>query len=145
MNHLLEWRASCVDDQLIRLNVTPLEGFCPSEYLLYSDAIPRRNDGRVSNYILKRYEHTQEGGWWCSGIDLLTGSDDLWGCFKPQQPRRSPSNQKLVKYEHPPKSPTGLFALRVPLHLWQRIAVRHGLTVVPEEMEGMQLGDGEMG
>ncbi|MGQ4646181.1 plasmid replication protein, CyRepA1 family [Lyngbya aestuarii] len=135
MNHLLEWRASCVDDQLTHLNVTALEGSCPSEYLLYSDAIPRRNDGRVSNYILQRYEHTQQGGWWCSGIDLLTGSDDLWGCFKPSQPRRSLQNQKLIKYEHPPKAPTGIFALRVPLELWQRIADRYGLTVLPEDIE----------
>ncbi|NEO31326.1 MAG: DUF3854 domain-containing protein [Symploca sp. SIO3C6] len=125
MNHLLEWQASCVDLQLTSLNVTALEGSCPSEYLLYSDAIPRRNDGRVSDRILKRYEHTQQGGWWCSGVDLLTGEDDLWGCFKPSQPRRSNDSQKLIKYEHPPKEPTGIFALRVPLHLWQCIANRY--------------------
>lgn len=79
MNHQKEWGSSCVDDQLTRLNVTTLEGLNPLEYLLYADAIPRRNDGRVSHHILKRYEHTQHGGWWCSGIDVLTGSDDLWG------------------------------------------------------------------
>jgi hypothetical protein len=135
VNHLQEWGNSCVDDQLTRLNVIPLKGSCPSDYLLYADALPRRNDGRVSHHILKRYEHTEQGGWWCSGIDLLTGEDDLWGCFKPSQPRRSLDARKLIKYEHPPLAPTGLFALRVPPHLWQRLAARYGVTVLPEEME----------
>lgn len=134
VNHLQEWGAACVDDQLTLLNVTPLEGYCPSDYLLYSDALPRRNDGRISTPYLKRYEHTQQGGWWCSGIDLLTGSEDLWGCFKPSQPRLSVDARKLIKYEHPPKAPTGLFALRLPLHLWQCIATRYSLTLKPEEI-----------
>ncbi len=142
VNHLQEWDNSCVDDQLTRLNVTPLEGSCPLDYLLYADALPRRNDGRVSDRILKRYEHTEEGGWWCSGIDLLTGSEDLWGCFKPSQPRRSVDARKLIKYEHPPLAPTGVFALRVPLHLWQRIAARYSLPVLPEAIDPNQPDEG---
>ncbi|MEW6493068.1 MAG: plasmid replication protein, CyRepA1 family [Cyanobacteriota bacterium] len=142
MNHLQEWGEACVDDQLTRLNVIPLNGACPSDYLLYADALPRRNDGRVSNHILKRYEHTEQGGWWCSGIDLLTLSDDLWGCFKPSQPRRSVNAGKLIKYEHPPLTPTGVFALRVPLHLWYRIADRYSLTVLPEEIDSDQPDQG---
>ena len=138
MNHLIEWEKSCVDDQLTRLNVTALEGVCPSEYLLYSDALPRRNDGRVSNHILKRYAHTEQGGWWCSGIDLLTGEDDLWGCFKPCHPRHSADQRKLIKYEHPPKTPTGIFALRVPLHIWQRIAARYDLKILPQDIDQNQ-------
>jgi hypothetical protein len=138
VNYLQEWDNSCVDEQLTRLNVIPLKGSCPSDYLLYADTLPRRNDGRVSYNILKRYEHTEEGGWWCSGIDLLTGEEDLWGCFKPSQPRRSTDARKLIKYEHPPLAPTGVFALRVPLHLWQRIASRYSLTVPPEAIEPKQ-------
>lgn len=138
MNHLLEWQKSCVDEQLIRLNVTALDGSAPSEYLLYSDEIPRRNDGRVSDRVLKRYEHTEEGGWWCSGIDLLTGDDDLWGCFKPQRPRLSSDRNKPIKYEHPPYAPTGIFALRVPLHIWQRIAARCGMKILPQEIDKKQ-------
>ncbi len=125
MNHRQEWQNSCVDEQLINLNVTALEGTSPSEYLLYSDALPRRNDGRVSHSILKRYQHTEQGGWWCSGVDLLTGDEDLWGCFKPNFPRMSYGERKLIKYEHPPKTATGIFALRVPLHLWQDLAQRY--------------------
>ena len=141
-NYLQEWGNSCVDDQLTSLNVVPLNGSCPLDYLLYADALPRRNDGRVSHNILKRYEHTEQGGWWCSGIDLLTGSEDLWGCFKPSQPRRSGDNGKLIKYEHPPLAPTGLFALRVPLHLWQRIADRYQIALLPEEIEHDQPDQG---
>ena len=138
MNYLQEWRSSGVDEELTRLNVTPLHGTGASEYLLYSDALPRRNDGRIANYILKRYAHTEQGGWWCSGIDILTGEEDLWGCFKPEFPRNSCKSKqsnffadsgKVIKYEHPPKEPTGLFALRVPLHIWQRIASRYNLEV----------------
>ncbi len=135
MNHLQEWSASCVDDQLTRLNVISLEGAQPYDYLFYSEAIPRRNDGRVSTQFLKRYEHTEEGGWWCSGIDLLTGHEDNWGCFKPEKPRYTADRQKVIKYEHPPKAPTGVFALRVPLHLWERIAHRYQQKLSPQEIE----------
>lgn len=138
VNYLQEWGLSCVDDQLTRLNVIPLNGSCPSDYLLYADALQRRNDGRVSHHILKRYEHTEQGGWWCSGIDLLTGEDDIWGCFKPSSPRLSIDAGKLIKYEHPPLAPTGLFALRVPLHLWQRIADRYEITLLPEAIDPNQ-------
>ncbi|MEQ9358266.1 plasmid replication protein, CyRepA1 family [Coleofasciculus chthonoplastes] len=129
VNYLQEWNNSCIDDQLTRLNVIPLTGTCPSNYLFYADTLPRRNDGRVSHRILKRYEHTEQGGWWCSGIDVLTGNDDLWGCFKPSSPRCNTQTGKLIKYEHPPLAPTGVFALRVPLHLWQDIANRYNLTL----------------
>ncbi|MGH2415296.1 MAG: DUF3854 domain-containing protein, partial [Microcystaceae cyanobacterium] len=138
MNHLLEWQKSCVDEQLTQLNVTVLAGSSPSEYLLYSDELPRRNDGRISHTLLKRYEHIESGGWWCSGIDLLTGKEDLWGCFKPNHPRFSSDCRKLIKYEHPPQTPTGLFALRVPLHLWQRIAERYGDKILPQDIDNSQ-------
>lgn len=138
MNYLQEWGNSCVDDQLTSLNVVPLNGSCPLDYLLYADALPRRNDGRVSYNILKRYEHTEQGGWWCSGIDILTGNEDLWGCFKPRQPRRNGDTGKLIKYEHPPLAPTGLFALKVPLHLWQRIAERYQVALQPEDIDHNQ-------
>ncbi|MDJ0657966.1 MAG: DUF3854 domain-containing protein [Crocosphaera sp.] len=138
MNHQQEWLNSCVDEQLIELNVTALEGVYPSEHLLYSDELPRRNDGRLTNNILKRYEHTEQGGWWCSGVDVMTGDRDLWGCFKPQQPRLSYGQGKLIKYEHPPQTATGIFALRVPLHLWLTIAQQYQIHFIPEMIEPTQ-------
>jgi len=135
---LQEWSASCVDDALTQLNVVSLEGSRAYEYLLYAEDIPRRNDGRVTNQILRRYEHLEAGGWWCSGIDILTGDEDLWGCFKPAQPRCSLKKGKIIKYEHPCKTPTGLFALRVPLHLWEKIAAQNKLKVKPEDVKNDQ-------
>lgn len=138
MNYLQEWNQSCVDEQLTRLNVICLEGDRPLEYLLYSDELPRRNDGRINPLYLKRYAHTELGGWWCSGIDLLTGDEDLWGCFKPIQPRHSIDRGKAIKYEHPPKAPAGIFALRVPLHIWEKIAQRYEVEILPSDIDRSQ-------
>ncbi|NJL84539.1 MAG: DUF3854 domain-containing protein, partial [Chloroflexaceae bacterium] len=133
--HLLEWEQSGVDEQLTRLNVIPLNGRLALDYLLYAEALPRRNDGRISDQLLKRYEHAEQGGWWCSGMDLLTGEPDTWGCFKPDRPRLDADKRKPIKYEHPPKVPTGLFALRVPPHIWQRIADRHNLGIQESDID----------
>ncbi|MGB2923851.1 MAG: plasmid replication protein, CyRepA1 family [Limnothrix sp.] len=127
MNHVQEWQRSCVDEKLIDMNVISLEGDRPLDYLLYSDELPRRNDGRLGDSYLQRYQHTEAGGWWCSGMDLLTGEADLWGCFKPEQPRINNQKDKPIKYEHPPRVSTGLFALRVPPHLWELIASRNNI------------------
>ena len=133
MDHLGEWRASGVDEELTQLNVVSLQGDSAAEYLLYSNSIPRRNDGRVSEGFLQRYAHTNAGGWWCSGIDVLSGEEDIWGCFKPDLPRNDRS--KTIKYEHPPKTATGLFALKVPLKLWFKIANRAGITIAEEQID----------
>ena len=129
MDCLQEWKASCVDEELIRLNVVSLKGFSPAEHLLYSDSIPRRNDGRVNQKFLQRYDHLADGGWWCSGIDILTGKEDSWGCFKPDSPRCNQDRQKAIKYEHPPKTSTSVFALKTPLHIWKRIADRYKVDI----------------
>jgi len=128
-SHAQEWQHSAVDSQIIELNVCSLHDNLPYEYLLYSDQISRRNDGRLRDNWLNRYRHIEHGGWWCSGVDVLTGSDDLWGCFKPNKPRRAHDDRKLIKYEHPPRTETGIFALRVSLHIWQNIAQRYGQKV----------------
>ncbi len=139
MNQILqEWSASCVDNLLTQLNVVSLEGDRAYDYLLYAEDIPRRNDGRITNQILKHYQHIEAGGWWCSGIDILTGDEDLWGCFKPTQPRHSLKKGKVIKYEHPFKTSTSLFALRIPLHLWEKIAARYGKKVNPTDIDDTQ-------
>jgi hypothetical protein len=125
MDYLREWQASGVDEELTNLNVVSLQGTSPAEYLLYSNSIPRRNDGRISEGFLQRYAHTDAGGWWCSGMDVLDGNEDIWGCFKPNRPLNR--DNKVIKYEHPPKAATGLFALKVPLNLWYQIADRAGI------------------
>ncbi len=133
MNYRGEWKASGVDEELTDLNVVSLHGASPIEYLLYSNSIPRRNDGRVREGFLQHYAHTDAGGWWCSGIDILSGDEDIWGCFKPDHPRNIAN--KTIKYEHPPKAATGVFALKVPLNLWNKIADLAGVAVNPQAIE----------
>lgn len=135
MDYIKEWKASCVDEELTNLNVIPLKGSSGAEYLLYSDSIPRRNDGRIGEGFLQRYAHTDAGGWWCSGIDVLTGEEDMWGCFKPDYPRCNYDRNKVIKYEHPPQTPTSIFALKVPLSLWSKIADRASTEILPGDID----------
>ena len=128
-HHLTEWHGSSVDHDLTTLNITSLSGLTTHDYLLY--ALPnkdRRNDGRLRDKLLKRYQHLEHGGWYIAGLDPDTNWIDVmaWGRFKPDQPR-SGSNGKLVKYESPPKTPNRVTYFRVPIHLWNQVASRYGI------------------
>jgi hypothetical protein len=128
--HWDEWViGSRVSSELTTLNVKSLTGVTGYEYLLYASAIPRRNDRRLTDHWLKKYCHVEHGGWWCGTV-----LDSLWGCFKPDKPRRDKEDRKLIKYEHPPRVSTGLFALKLPLDLWQHIANRYKVAM-PEGLE----------
>ena len=136
--HWLEWLESAVDPDIIRLNVRSLEGSTPYEYLCYSERLPRTNTGRLAAWVIRRYTHTEHGGWWCDGLDPLNNWQPmLWGCFKPDYPIRNEKG-KLVKYEHPLKISTRAFFLRVTLTVWRRVARRYNsplpeqITVTPE-------------
>ena len=127
-HHWLEWvLGSQIEPALAALNLRSLSGDEAYDYLLYSDKLSRRNDGRLSSGLLRCYEHIEAGGWWSSGVDLLdpTLEASLWGCFKPDTPRLHLDNQKAVKYEHPPKVSTEIFALRVTWAIGAKIAKRN--------------------
>ena len=131
-HHWLEWVVgSRIDPEIAALNLRSLSGSAAYDYLLYSNKLPRRNDGRLSSGILRCYGHIhiEAGGWWSSGVDVISPTFDasLWGCFKPDTPRLNLDNQKVVKYEHPSKVSTEIFALKVPDSVWDRIAVRSGI------------------
>lgn len=144
-NHTTEWIASKVDPEITKLNLISLSEYAPYDYITY--ALPRserRNDGRLRDKYLKRYAHTEFGGWWCSGIDILTGEDSEWGQFKPDYPyqyREKPKGfdplakgkLKTIKYEAPLKVPTEAIFLKVPLHIWQKIAARYQVAL-PENI-----------
>ena len=128
-HHLTEWNQSSVDDKLTELNLTSLSGLTVYDHLLYS--LPdkdRRNDGRLRDKFLQRYQHLEHGGWYIAGLDPDTNWVDVmvWGRFKPDVPRTG-SNGKLVKYESPPKTPNRVTYFRVPLHLWSQVAARYGI------------------
>ncbi|MBE9052760.1 DUF3854 domain-containing protein [Nostocales cyanobacterium LEGE 11386] len=113
------------------------------EYLMYSNKISRRNDGRLRDGDLNRYQHLEKGGWWCNaGVDPRSFSDlqpgdkpdeKLWGCFKPNEPRAKRDDYgqiiegKFIKYEHPPKTDLSIFLLDVPDHIAERIYDKAGV------------------
>jgi len=88
----------------------------------------RRNDGRVRDWILKKYSHLDDGGLWASGLDPCNGWQPMeWGQLKPNLPRRS-NDGKPIKYEAPLKTETRAFFPRVTWEIGQIIAQRSGLT-----------------
>ena len=126
--HLQDWSKSGVDQKLACLNIISVSGDNAYEKLLYGlDGSARRNDGRLRDYYINKYKHLDYGGWWCSGIDVLTGKDSEWGCFKPDRPRTPHQKNKPLKYEHPESVAAELFALRVTDEVWERIAERQGV------------------
>ena len=87
-SHLNEWLSSAVDPSLIQLNVESLGGDAAYESLLYGlPNTARTNTGRLSSGWIRKYSHLEDGGWFCSGVDVLTGQPSRWGCLKPNTPR----------------------------------------------------------
>lgn len=128
-HHLEELQKSAIAPEIIRLNFKSLEEQAPYNYLLYSPELKRTNTGRVSLGTLNKYAHCEHGGWWISGIDVISLKDALWGQFKPDKPRIDESKGKYIKYEAPPKIPTEILALKIPLHIWEKIARRYDISL----------------
>ncbi|NMG18493.1 plasmid replication protein, CyRepA1 family [Brasilonema bromeliae] len=135
-------QGSGIDLNLARLNFMSLKGRTTYDYLLISEYLPRTNTGMVKSGWLQRYAHIAEGGWWCSGLDSLNHWQEMeWGCFKPNQPRLN-ENAKLIKYEHPPSTPTRVFCLRVSLDIWQQVAQRYNVPM-PDSINITTNGEAE--
>ena len=127
-NHWQEWIDSAVNPAITSLNVRSLSGDQPYDYLLYSDKIKRRNDGRVTPWTLRTYAHVEDGGWWVDGVDPLNNWEPmLWGQFKPNNPRTDGERNRQIKYEQPPQTATRIILMRVPLHVWQLVSERSGV------------------
>jgi hypothetical protein len=136
-SHFQEWRSSAVDPEIIRLNVESLEGDEAIERLTENAIEAIGKDQKVPHSfqyatspvakILERYKDMSNEGWWAGGVDVLTGQPSRWGCFKPDSPRISQDKGKPIKYEHPAKTPTEIFALRVSYRIGLKIAKKHGL------------------
>ena len=123
-------KESAIHPDLIELNFFHLEGHNALDRLFISEKLPRTNAGTVSASLLKRYSHVEAGGWWVSGVNVLNDyADDRYGQFKPTKPRCSEDKGKIIKYEGPPKYPTGIIALKVSWQLWQAIASKHNLEI----------------
>lgn len=127
--HWHEWtQESAVDPEIVTLNVRSLSGNTPYDYLCYSDKLPRLNTGALNSFWMRRYAHTYGGGWWASGVNLLNEQDSQWGCFKSDQ-KYTDSEGQTVKYEHPAKVATELFALKIPHRIWQLISRRYDVAL----------------
>ena len=146
-SHKHEWiTLSGIDSKLTELAIISLENYTPHEYLLYAlTNSDRRNDGTLKTYWIEKFNHLVHGGWFCFTVNVFTGEIDEWGCFKPDKPRtkveqpkgfdpNSTAKQKIIKYEHPPKTPTKIFALPIPLHLWKAIAEFYDIPL-PDNIE----------
>ncbi|MBW4558734.1 MAG: DUF3854 domain-containing protein [Trichormus sp. ATA11-4-KO1] len=135
--HLQEWLNSGIDQEIFALNVKSLSGTAPYDFLIYSDNISRRNDGRLREGDMRRYSHLEYGGWWCNGIDPLNDYKlMIWGCFKPDKPRRDQKKiHKFLKYEHPPKEQTRAFFLQITKQHWAKISDRCGIPITEEDLQ----------
>jgi hypothetical protein len=136
-SHLNEWLSSAVHPDIIRLNVESLEGDAALERLTENAIEAIGKDQKVPHSyqyatapvakILNRYKDMSDQGWWAGGIDVLTGQPSRWGCFKPDRPRICQDKGKPIKYEHPGKKETEIFALRVSYAIGLKIAKNQGL------------------
>lgn len=143
MTYQDEWRNSYVSDDIISLNVRYLQGRSPWEYLMYGlPPTERTNTGVLRSGWLQKYKHLDYGGWWCNGMDIMSftpeslenktyGVETEWGCFKPDKPRLG-DKQKPIKYEHPPQTPTEVFALKISEENWQNIGERLRIEIPKE-------------
>ena len=140
VNHWEEWCKSEVDPEIISLNVESLCGEEVYDKLLISPKIQRRNDGRVSDKYLTRYRPLEDGGFWVSGIDVLNWENSGWGQFKGDNPRVDFENpEKKIKYDAPCEMPTEVFALKVPHHIWVKVA-RNFNVELPENYKELGYG-----
>ncbi|MCL1470796.1 plasmid replication protein, CyRepA1 family [Argonema antarcticum] len=138
--HFQELACSGIDCKLAALNFISLEADAALEYLLIASAIPSNNAERQHRRWLRSQTFVASGGWCCSGLDPLNHWREMkWGCYKPNRPRLNKKG-KPVKYEHPPKTPTRIFCLRVPLHIWQQVSRRYGVAM-PENIVIIQTGE----
>lgn len=134
--HRREWENSGIHPGIIDQNLESVNAEGAFEVLMYSPKLKRTNLGKLSAGTLKRYEHLNDGGWFCAGVDPLNNFRPMqWGCLKPNSPRQMPDG-KTIKYEHPPKTETKAFFLRVPLEIWQRVAARYGVAM-PSAVENI--------
>ncbi|MCT7970369.1 DUF3854 domain-containing protein [Laspinema sp. D1] len=139
-NEFQEWfkndlYGSGISREIIKLNFKPFGETVEGEegalidYLLYSPKLHRRQSSGcpVDASYIKRYSNLNEGGWVHQPLDPLSGweSTSLWCCIKPIAPRSVDS--KLIKYEHPPKEPTGIFYLNPGPEAWDKISQRYGV------------------
>lgn len=150
--HLEEWRASGIDDDLIFANLVSFAPRDYSDYQYFGDSgddiaaillgpdIDRRNDGRVRDKDLRRIGAFESGGWAIRYLDPISGDAGDFLQFKPDRPRETidydqngkpkldndgKPKKKVIKYESL-ASPSPIF-LKIPDPIAAKIAAKNGL------------------
>lgn len=128
LSHYRELRkGSGIDRDIIALNWRSLSG---SE--IFETIYPnpdRRNDGRLTDSSLKRWERClKAAGWVVNGINPLTG--DRSSYCRVKQTSGEPivfdtKKRKAAKYLSPKNTPTEPIFLNVPDRLWEAIAQKY--------------------
>jgi Domain of unknown function (DUF3854) len=129
---LKELADSAIDSELADINISALEGDRALDTIFY--ALPpeeRKNDGRVSDKWLNKYDHIRKhGGIAFHGVDYGGNRADCIS-FKPDHPL-SPDR----KYEQPPHSKNQAFYPAVTDRIWRMVADRFGVAmpIHPDEI-----------
>jgi P4 family phage/plasmid primase-like protien len=123
-SQLKELEKSAISLDIAELNIVPLEGDRALDTIFHAlGNDERRNDGRVSDKWLKRYDHVrQHGGLAFYGVNPSDGERLDCISFKPSQPI-SPDR----KYENPPKASNRLFYPAVNYRVWKLVSDRYGV------------------
>jgi hypothetical protein len=117
---------SAIHPALIALNFLHISGEAAYEYL-FTINVPRKNAGRVTDAVLKRYKHVELGGLWISGLDPRNDWQPMeWGRFKPTYPRTNEKG-KPVKYESQPATPNRVTYFDAPNCIWDLVARRYNI------------------
>ncbi len=120
--YFLEWESSKVAPEIIEKNVKFVKGNDAYESLLWALGQDcRTNTGQLRQKYLYRYNHLYSGGWLCTTLDPFANfSRTEWGCLKPVEPKEK--DGKIIKYEHPPSTPTRAFYLEIGEPQYQKIS-----------------------
>lgn len=143
--HSIEWQKSVICKELIELNLKSIEGNAVYEAMFSFSEPDRRNDGRLRDKDLKRYEVPALGGWIVYTINVLTGEKSLFFQFKPDEPYcytdPESGKEKIIKYESPKgsKASENILALAIDEKTWQKIGECCG--IAPSCRIGLQNDD----
>jgi hypothetical protein len=123
---LKELEASAIARDLADLNILALEGDRALDAIFYSlGSEERKNDGRVSDKWLRKYEHVRKhGGLAFYGVAPITGERSECISFKPTVPL-SPDR----KYEQPPQSQNQAIYPAVNYRVWKLVCDRFGVAM----------------
>lgn len=136
-HHWQEWLDSCVDPEIISLNVRSVADL---------DVDPFTHEVTTPIADLLNWRYTRFGqqvkqslrGWWVSGLDPLNGWKPMdWGRFKPDSdtPVMDREKGKPAKYLSPKGAKSRVTFLAVDRESWQRISDRTGVAIREADTE----------